>query len=122
MISNTCELCIPMPEDVYSIVTDASGLEIGGVLQVQREGRWEAAAFFSRQLRGAEQRYSATELEALAVVASVSHFAYYLYGHRFTVFTEAPRVQASRVDALDRISTRTRQRIRGCAVQGGEVQ
>jgi len=35
-------------------------------------------AFYSRQLRGAERRYSATEMEALAVVASVNHFLPYL--------------------------------------------
>jgi len=30
MICDTCVLCIPLPEDVYSIVTHASGLGIGG--------------------------------------------------------------------------------------------
>ena len=88
MISHSCVLCIPLPEDVFSLVTDASGLGIGAVLQVWREERWEAAAFFSRQTRGAEQRYSATELEALALVESVKHFAYYLYGRTFTVYTD----------------------------------
>jgi len=29
MIANVCELCIPLPEDEYSIVTDASGLGSG---------------------------------------------------------------------------------------------
>jgi len=56
---------------------------VGGVLQVWHEGKGEAAAFYSRQLRRAEQRYSATELEALAVAASVEHFNYYLYGKEF---------------------------------------
>ena len=40
---------IPLPEDVMSVVTDASGLGIGGVLQVRRGDTWEAAAFFSRR-------------------------------------------------------------------------
>ena len=75
LISDTCVLTIPLPEDVMSVITDASGLGIGGVLQVQRDGRWEAAAFFSRQTRGAEQRYSATELEALAF-SSNNNFVY----------------------------------------------
>ena len=73
-ISQACMLCIPLPQDTFSQVTDASGLGIGGILQVRRNGEWEAAAFFSRQLRGPEHRYSATELEALAVVATVEHF------------------------------------------------
>ena len=77
-----------LSEDVMSVVTDALGLGIGGVLQVKRDGGWEAAAFFSHQTRGAEQRYSATELKALAMVESIKHFSYYLYGKSFTVFTD----------------------------------
>ena len=67
---------------------DASGLGVGGVLQVWREGTWEAAAFFSRQLRGPEQWYSATELEVLALACKVSHFSYYLYGREFMAYTD----------------------------------
>ena len=55
---------------------------------MKRGDAWEAAAFFSRQLHGAEQRYSATEFEALVLVASVEHFSYYLYGTPFVVFTD----------------------------------
>ena len=87
-ISNVCKLSIPLPEDVYSIVTDASGLGIRGVLQVWRDEKWEAAAFYSRQTKGAEQRYSATELEALALVDTVKHFSYYLYGKSSNVYTD----------------------------------
>ena len=88
LISNSCALTIPLPEDRFSLVTDASARGIGGVLQVWRDAEWRAAAYFSRQTRGAEKNYSATELEALAVVASVEHFSYYLYGKDFEVFTD----------------------------------
>ena len=87
-VSAACLLTIPLPEDTMSIVTDASGSGIGGVLQVLRGSEWEAAAFYSRQTRGAEQRYSATELEALALVETVRHFGYYLYGKQFTAITD----------------------------------
>ena len=100
--SNACALCIPLPSDILSIVTDASGKGVGGVLQVLREGEWQAAAFYSRQLHGAEQRYSATELEALALVSTVEHFAYYLYGTVFTAFTDhQPLVQLLTSDRLN---------------------
>ena len=49
-MSHACSLCIPLPQDTFSLVTDASGLGIGGVLQVERDGEWHAAAYFSRQL------------------------------------------------------------------------
>ena len=101
-ISNACTLCIPLPEDVYSIVTDASGLGIGGVMQVWREGQWEAAALYSRQIKGAEQRFSATELEALALIDTIKHFSYYLYGKHFTVFTDhKPLCQLMSSDRLN---------------------
>ena len=87
-ISNACSLTIPLPEDEMSIVTDAAGSGIGGVLQVQWKGIREAAAFFSRQTKGLERRYSATELEALALVEMVKHFAYYLYGKTFVAYTD----------------------------------
>ena len=87
-ISQACTLCIPIPENVYSIITDALGLGIGGVLQVWRNDQWEVATFYSRQTKGAEQRYSATELKALALVETVRHFSYYLYGKMFRVFTD----------------------------------
>ena len=87
MCHNTT-LIIPLPSDTFSVVTDASGLGIGGVLQVLRDGEWVAAAYYSRQTRGPETRYSATELEALALVETILHFSYYLYGHDFTAFTD----------------------------------
>ena len=81
-------LCVPVIDDVVSIVSDASGRGIGGVLQVRRDGEWWPAAYFSRQLRGAEHRYSATELEALALTETIRHFAYHLYGRPFQAFTD----------------------------------
>jgi len=133
IISDVCLLCIPLPQDVFSIVTDASGLGIGGGLQVWREGKWEAAAFHSRQLRGPEKRYSATELEALTLVTSVEQFGYYLYGKPFKVFsdhkptdnhleetestTTQNGIQAPALAARDSVSPRNGEHVRGRSVQ-----
>ena len=100
-IANSCVLTIPHPEDAMSVVTDASGLEIGGVLQVWRGQDWEVAAF-SRQTRSAEQHYSATELEAQAQVETIKHFRYYLYGKEFLAFTDhKPLCQLLSSDCLN---------------------
>ena len=72
----------------YTLHTDASVLGLGAVLNVSRDGKEKPVAFFSRQLRCAEKRYSATELEALAVVAAVDHFLPYLHGRSFQVITD----------------------------------
>ena len=45
-------------------------------------------AFWSRKLQPHERRYSATELEGLAVVAAVHHFDAYLITHPFVVETD----------------------------------
>jgi len=75
---------------------------LGGVLQVLRDEEWQPAAFFSRQLRGAETRYSATELEALALVETIHHFAYYLYGKAFKAYTDhKPLLQLLTSDRLN---------------------
>ena len=87
-VYNECIIIIPLPEDTMSIVTDTSGSGIGEVLQVTRGSEWKAAAFYSGQTRGPEHRYSATELEALALVETVRHFGYYLYGKVFTAYTD----------------------------------
>ena len=81
-------LTLPTDKDNFILQTDASGVGIGAVLSVQREGEELPVAFFSRKLKERERRYSATELEGLAVVEGVSHFEIYLITHQFTIETD----------------------------------
>ncbi len=46
------------------------------------------AAFYSRQLQSREAKFSATELEALALLATVEHLSYYLSGREFVAYTD----------------------------------
>ena len=85
---DVCTLTIPSQEDTFSLHMDASGLGIGATLNVCREGKEQLVAFFSRQLQGAQVRYSATELEGLAIYKSILFFAHFLLGCRFRVFTD----------------------------------
>ena len=87
-LSNFCILNVPLSSDQFLLHTDASGLGVGCVLNVCRDGEILPAAFYSCQLRGAEVRYSAMELEALAVLESIKHFLHYLNGRKFTVITD----------------------------------
>ena len=41
---------------------------------------WVPLAYFSRKLEPRETRYTITELETMAIVDSVEHFAVYLLG------------------------------------------
>jgi len=88
VLSNMCILNVPLASDQFLLQTDASCLGVGCVLNVCRCDEIRPADFYNRQLRGAEIRYSATELEALAVVESIKHFLHYLYGRKFTVIMD----------------------------------
>ena len=83
-----CILTIPSSEDEFCLHTDASAMGIGATLNVVRMGKELTVAFFSRQLQGAQARYSATELEALAIIRSVFFFAHYLHGRQFVIITD----------------------------------
>ena len=85
---NVCVLTIPSQEDSFVLHTDASGVGIGATLNVLREGVEKPAAYFSRQLQGAQRRYSATELEGLAIFKAVHFFDHFLYGRHFKVITD----------------------------------
>ncbi len=80
-------LCIPCDSDMFILETDASSSGVGAVLSVLREGALRPAAF-SRQLHGAQTRYSAQELEGLGLYEAIRFFAFYLYGRKFKVITD----------------------------------
>ncbi len=91
LCNQLCEsvcLCVPCVSDVFVLESDASSTGVGAVLSVVRKDENVPVAFFSKQLRGAQMRYSAQELEGLGVFEAIRHFAYFLYGRRFTVVTD----------------------------------
>ena len=85
---DVCSLVVPSQQEDFVLHCDASGAGIGATLNVVRDGRTLPVAFYSRQLQGAQHRYSATELEGLAMFKSINFFAHYLYGCRFVVVTD----------------------------------
>ncbi len=87
-LCNHVVLTIPGPEDELVLYTDASGDGIGGCLHVVRSDGEKPVVFFSRQLRPAEKNYSVTELELLAIVASIHHFEYHVYGRPLRIVTD----------------------------------
>ena len=54
------------------VITDASAIGLGPVLEQQWNEDWLPVAFWSRKLKDAETRYSATDLEWIAVVDAVT--------------------------------------------------
>lgn len=73
----------------FTIHCDASDTAIAGVLTQCHDGIDKPISYFSQKLSGAQQRYFATEKEALAVLNSIEKFRCYIEGSKFTVYTDA---------------------------------
>ena len=81
-------LSYPNYHKPFRIHTNASDEVLGPAL-TQLDGDIERPiAYYFRKLNPAERRYTTTEKEALAIVASVKHFAVYVYDYKITIFTD----------------------------------
>ncbi len=89
-------LCVPCVSDKFVLECDASASGVRAVLSASRGEELLPVAFFSKQLRGAQTRYSAQELEGVALVEAVEHLAYYLYLTRFVVVTDHKALETLR--------------------------
>ena len=87
-LANATMLAHPKSDSPLAVTVDASGIAVGAVLEQCIEGQWRPLAFFSRQLRTAEKKYSAFDRELLVLYLTVRHFCYYLEGRCFTAFTD----------------------------------
>ena len=81
-------LSYPQADAPIALTTDASDTAVGAVLDQFVNGVWQPLAFFSRQLRAPEQKYSAFDRELLALYLAIRHFRYYLEGRAFTAYTD----------------------------------
>lgn len=77
-------LKLPDFSQPFEVVTDASKLALGGVLN--REER--PVAFTSRKLRAYELNYTTHDLELLAVIHALKLWRHYLLGRKFQLVTD----------------------------------
>ena len=87
-LSDACMLHVPTKCNVFLLQTDASWVGIGGVLSVCREEKELPVAFYSRQMKERETRYSVTEIECLAVLESIRYFEVHLIGRHSMLQTD----------------------------------
>ena len=73
-------LQFPNPKLPYTVVTDASGIAVGGVLMQDQGNGLRPLAFMCRVLKPTEQRYSAYKRELAAVAYYFIQWRHYLEG------------------------------------------
>ena len=72
----------------FILTTDASQVAVAAILSQVQNGVERPIAYASRQMNRAEQYYSASEIEMLALVWATKYFRCYLYGKQFLVRTD----------------------------------
>jgi cleavage and polyadenylation specificity factor subunit 1 len=78
----------PCPEAPTALTVDASDHAVGAVLEQLVNGLWQPLAFFSRQLRSPERKYSTFDRELLGLYLAVRHFRYFLEARHFVAYTD----------------------------------
>ena len=73
-------LAHPKPDAPTSIITEASDVAVGAVLQQRIGESWSPIAYFSRKLKPSEIRYSTFDRELLAVYLAIKHFHHFVEG------------------------------------------
>ena len=87
-------LAAPTFSAPFILQTDASDVALGAVLsQVDENGVERPICFAARRLTGAEEKYSATEKEALGAIYGIRQFAMFLQPRKFLLFTDHSALQ-----------------------------
>ena len=77
------------PNRETEIIVDASPVGLSGIML--QEGK--VVCYASKSLTETEKRYSQTEKENLAIVWAIEHWHIFLFGHKFTVISDAKALE-----------------------------
>ena len=88
-LSNAALLNFPQHDSPTTLFVDASDKFCGTVLsQIDSSGSHRPLKYFSAAFSDAQKRYSTFDKKLLAAYLVVHHFAYFLEGHPFTLYTD----------------------------------
>ena len=101
----------PVPDADLQIQTDAITKAIAGAIHQIVDGRPQPLGFFSRRTTAAESRYSAYDLELLAIYSNILKFRHVLKGRRFKIFMDQKPLTSAFFKARDPMSNRQRHQL-----------
>ena len=81
-------LVYPDFKEPFLLFVDASSTGIGFTLAQNQHGKEVVIAYDGRGLNSAEQNYTTTEREALALIEGIKKFQPYLHNRKFIVYTD----------------------------------
>lgn len=87
-LSQATLLVHPNSSADLAIVTDASDLAIGAVLQQRNDANWQPLAFYSHKLSNAQKKYSPYDRELLAIYEAIKYFRHMVEARNFSIFTD----------------------------------
>lgn len=87
-LSNAALLAHPHCSAKLALVTDASDVALGAVLQQLQGNVWQPLAFYSKKLSPSQAKYSPYDRELLAIYEAIKYFRHMLEARHFVVYTD----------------------------------
>lgn len=94
------------PDALTGIMTNASDVAMGAVLQQRIGNEWRPISYFSKKLRPAETRYSVFDRELLAVYLAIKHFHHFVEGCTVHMLTDHKPLMYALSSQSDRYTPR----------------
>ena len=101
----------PLANAELQVNTDASSRAIAGAIHQAVRGHKQPLGFFSCRTTTEEAKYSAYDLELLAVYSTILKFRHVLEGRRFRVFTDQKPLTSAFFKAREPLSNRQRHQL-----------
>ncbi|KAL7292609.1 hypothetical protein TKK_0013739 [Trichogramma kaykai] len=86
-------LAYPKKNAELRLVTDASTIAAGSVLEQKTDSGWQAFGFYSEKFTPGQKRYAPYDLELTAIYLGIKHFHHELEGREFSVYCDHKPLQ-----------------------------